>query len=50
MHRIREFPLQTIATTIATIFLLPVAFALMMLETLLRRGGTIEVYARKPEE
>jgi len=48
-HRIREFPLQTIATTIAAIFLLPVAFVLMMLETLLRRGGTIEVYARKPE-
>ena len=46
-HRIREYPLQTIATTIAGVLLLPVAMLLMMLETLLRRGGTIEVYARK---
>ena len=48
-HRIREFPLQTIATTIAGVLLLPVAMLLMILETLLRRGGTIEVYARKEE-
>ena len=46
-HRIREYPLQTIATTIAGVLLLPVAFGLMMIETMLRRGGTIEIYARK---
>jgi len=46
-HRIREYPLQTIATTIAGVLLLPVALVLMMIETMLRRGGTIEVYARK---
>jgi SAM-dependent methyltransferase len=46
-HRIREYPLQTIATTIAGVLLLPIAMLLMMIETLLRRGGTIEVYARK---
>ncbi len=48
-HRIREYPLQTIATTIAAILLLPVAMLLMMVETLMRRGGTIEVYARKEQ-
>lgn len=48
-HRIREFPVQTIATTIVGLLLLPAAMALTMLETLLRRGGTIEVYARKEE-
>jgi SAM-dependent methyltransferase len=48
-HRIREFPVQTIATTIAGLLLLPVAMSLMMLETFLRRGGTIEVYARKED-
>ncbi len=47
VHRIREYPLQTIATSIAGVLLLPVAMILMMIETLLRRGGTIEVYARK---
>ncbi|MBV8547066.1 MAG: class I SAM-dependent methyltransferase [Acidobacteria bacterium] len=46
-HRIREYPLQTIATSIAGVLLLPVAMILMTIETLLRRGGTIEVYARK---
>lgn len=47
-HRIREFPLQTIASTVAALLLLPLALALVIVETLLRRGGTIEVYARKP--
>jgi SAM-dependent methyltransferase len=46
-HRIREYPLQTIATSIAGVLLLPAALLFMMVETLLRRGGTIEVYARK---
>jgi 2-polyprenyl-3-methyl-5-hydroxy-6-metoxy-1,4-benzoquinol methylase len=46
-HRIRQYPLQTIATIIAAVLLLPAALLLMMIETLVRRGGTIEVYARK---
>jgi len=46
-HRIREYPFQTIATTIGGILLLPFALVLMMIETMLRRGGTIEIYARK---
>lgn len=47
MHRLREYPLQTIATTVAGALLLPVAILLTLMETILRRGGTIEVYARK---
>jgi SAM-dependent methyltransferase len=46
-HQLRSFPLQTIATSIAGALLLPVAMALMMVETMLRRGGTVEVYGRK---
>jgi SAM-dependent methyltransferase len=48
-HRIREFPLQTIATAIAALLLLPAALVLVVVETLLRRGGTIELYARKTD-
>jgi SAM-dependent methyltransferase len=47
IDNLRRFPLQTIATTIAGVLLLPVAVLLTLMETLLRRGGTIEVYARK---
>jgi SAM-dependent methyltransferase len=46
-HSLRDFPLQTIASLIGGALLLPVSMGLMMVETLLRRGGTIEVYARK---
>ena len=46
-HQLRAFPFQTIATAIGGVFLLPVALALMMVETMLRRGGTVEMYARK---
>jgi SAM-dependent methyltransferase len=48
-HRIREFPLQTIATAIVALLLVPVTLVLVVVETLLRRGGTIEVYARKAD-
>jgi SAM-dependent methyltransferase len=47
VHNLRQFPFQTIATTIAGALLLPVAMLLTVLETVLRRGGTIEFYARK---
>jgi SAM-dependent methyltransferase len=47
MHRLREFPLQSIATSIAGVLLLPVAMGLSIVEAMIRRGGTIEMYARK---
>lgn len=46
-HQLRAYPLQTIATSIAGALLLPVAMMLMLGETMLRRGGTVEIYARK---
>jgi SAM-dependent methyltransferase len=49
VYHLRQSPFQTIATTMAGVLLLPVAMLLTMIETLLRRGGTIEVYARKEE-
>ncbi|MEA2237862.1 MAG: hypothetical protein QOC81_2586, partial [Thermoanaerobaculia bacterium] len=48
-HRIREFPLQSVATAIVALALLPVALVLVVVEALLRRGGTVEVYSRKTE-
>jgi SAM-dependent methyltransferase len=50
VYNLRQFPLQTIATTIAGALLLPVALLLTLVEMLLRRGGTIEIYARKESE
>lgn len=46
-HQLRTYPLQTIATSIAGVLLLPVAMVLMLFETVVRRGGTVEIYARK---
>jgi SAM-dependent methyltransferase len=47
IDNLRHYPLQTIATAVAGVLLLPLAMLLIAIETLLRRGGTVEVYARK---
>ena len=44
---LRAEPLQTLATLALLPFVVPASFALFLLETLLRKGGTVEVYARK---
>jgi 2-polyprenyl-3-methyl-5-hydroxy-6-metoxy-1,4-benzoquinol methylase len=46
-HQLREFPLQTILSALGGVLLLPLSLALTMLETILRNGGTVEMYARK---
>ena len=46
-HRLSEFPVQTAASAILGALLLPFSLGLMMVETVARRGGTIEVYAIK---
>lgn len=46
-HQLRAYPLQTVASLIGGVLLLPVAAALIVFETLLRRGGTVEIYAQK---
>ena len=46
-HQLHHYPLQAIGSAILGVLLLPVSFVLMMIETALRRGGTIEVYAIK---
>jgi 2-polyprenyl-3-methyl-5-hydroxy-6-metoxy-1,4-benzoquinol methylase len=45
--RIRHHPFQALLTVALLPLLLPVSFALTLLEAALRRGGTIEVYALK---
>jgi SAM-dependent methyltransferase len=47
VHQLHDHPLQAIGSAILGALLLPVSFALMMIEVALRRGGTIEVYAVK---
>jgi 2-polyprenyl-3-methyl-5-hydroxy-6-metoxy-1,4-benzoquinol methylase len=42
-----RFPIQSLLSWIGAAGLLPVAVALMLLEAAFRRGGTIEVYAKK---
>jgi SAM-dependent methyltransferase len=48
-HQLHDYPLQAIGSAILGALLLPVSFALMMIEAALRRGGTIEVYAIKEQ-
>jgi 2-polyprenyl-3-methyl-5-hydroxy-6-metoxy-1,4-benzoquinol methylase len=49
-HRLSEYPFQAVASLILAAALLPVSLVLMIFETLLRNGGTIEVYAEKERE
>lgn len=49
-HRPSEYPFQTAASAILGMLLLPVSLGLMMIETMARSGGTIEVYAVKERE
>jgi SAM-dependent methyltransferase len=44
---LRRYPLRTVASAIGGLLLLPVAFALTAVETILRRGGSVEIYAVK---
>jgi len=44
---IKKHPLQAVVSVILLPLLLPVSLALMLLETLLRKGGTVELYAVK---
>jgi SAM-dependent methyltransferase len=44
---VRRYPLQSLLTFVALIPVLPASLALFLIETVLRRGGTIEIYARK---
>jgi SAM-dependent methyltransferase len=46
-RRFRRYPVRTVATTLGGVLLLPVAFALTAVETLLGRGGSVEMYAVK---
>jgi SAM-dependent methyltransferase len=45
-HPVREHPIQFLATLLALIFVVPVSFALFLVEAMIRRGGTVEIYAR----
>jgi 2-polyprenyl-3-methyl-5-hydroxy-6-metoxy-1,4-benzoquinol methylase len=47
-HPFRERPLATLLTAAALVPIVPISFALFLLEVAARRGGTVEVYARKP--
>src|SRR5262249_46633073 len=47
---LRQHPLQTLAMLTTLPLLVPLGFALFLLEVSLRRGGTVEVYARKPHD
>ena len=46
-HPVKEHPLQMILMTAALVPIVPLSFALFLLEVAARRGGTVEVYARK---
>jgi len=43
---IREHPVSFLATLLSLVLVVPVSVALFLIEALLRRGGTVEVYAR----
>jgi hypothetical protein len=45
-HPVREHPIEFLATLLALVFVLPISFALFLVEALIGRGGTVEVYAR----
>jgi hypothetical protein len=46
----RQHPAQTLAMLAALPLVVPLGFALFLFEVLLRRGGTVEVYARKVDD
>jgi 2-polyprenyl-3-methyl-5-hydroxy-6-metoxy-1,4-benzoquinol methylase len=46
-HAARRHPVQTVLTAALLPLVLPLSFLLFFVEVLLRRGGTVEVYARK---
>ncbi len=47
MHRLSEFPMQVLVSAVLGVLLLPVSLGLVMVETIMRRGGTLELYAVK---
>lgn len=46
-HPARRYPVQTALTLLALVPVVPLSFALFLLELVLRRGGTVEIYARR---
>jgi hypothetical protein len=44
---LRTAPLQSLLTLAVLPVIVPLSFGLTLLEVLLRRGGTVEVYARR---
>ncbi len=48
-HPLLQAPVQSLATLALLPVVVPVGFALTLLEVLLRRGGTVEIYARRQE-
>ncbi|MBI3725047.1 class I SAM-dependent methyltransferase [bacterium] len=44
---LREHPIQVVLVFLLLPFFFPLSLGLTLLETLLRRGGTVEIYARK---
>jgi 2-polyprenyl-3-methyl-5-hydroxy-6-metoxy-1,4-benzoquinol methylase len=48
-HPFRTAPLQSLLTLAVLPLVVPLSFGLTLLEVLLRRGGTVEVYARRAE-
>lgn len=45
-HPFQEFPIRSAATLLALAPIVPISFALFLIEAMIRRGGTVEVYAR----
>ncbi len=46
-HRLSRFPFQSLLSLIGAAVLLPAAVAAMLAEAAFRRGGTIEIYAKR---
>jgi SAM-dependent methyltransferase len=46
-HPARRYPVQTALTLLALVPVVPLSFALFLLELVLRRGGTVEICARR---
>ena len=48
-HPLRTAPLQSLLTLAVLPVIVPLSFGLTLLEVLLRRGGTVEIYARRDD-
>ncbi len=46
MHPVREHPIQSLAMLLSLVILVPASFILFLIEAMIQRGGTVEVYAR----